>query len=111
MSGGTIMRHDCGRLLIQGQRCECDPIPERDCDCTFDGNRQIIGPFCNSEIRRVWAECLIRQEVENGTTMSDRSIASEWVWEDCGCGTHDRHRIYCGPHFIAALHDEGDGDE
>ena len=54
MSGGTITRHECGRLIILGQRCVCDPIPERECDCRTDGNRQVLGPTCRERIDRAW---------------------------------------------------------
>ena len=62
MSAATIVRHDCGRLIIDGQRCVCVATPLRECDCTFDGNTQNIGPFCRAEIHRVWAECVGRPQ-------------------------------------------------
>lgn len=56
MSGGTITRcGDCGRLIIRGQRCICADVEHMDCDCTYSGNKQHIGPQCRQRIRDAWS--------------------------------------------------------
>ena len=52
----------CGRLNIYGAECVCVEKPRRDCDCTYSGNTQHIGPNCKQRIRDVWSAVL------NGTT-------------------------------------------
>jgi hypothetical protein len=49
---------ECQRLNIHGARCVCNPLPERHCDCTYDGNKQNIGPGCRQAINDVWAAAI-----------------------------------------------------
>lgn len=48
----------CSRLNVRGARCVCTTAPTMTCDCSYDGNQQIIGPICSQRIRDVWAECV-----------------------------------------------------
>lgn len=49
-----FQRCTCLRLNLRGQRCICTTTGERPCDCTYDGNRQIVGPECSEHIRDAW---------------------------------------------------------
>jgi hypothetical protein len=50
---------DCGRL-IHGATCVCAPNPTSRCDCTFDGNKQNIGPECHRRMMDVWSDAIRR---------------------------------------------------
>lgn len=58
MSAGTITRHECGRLIIRGQRCVCDPVTPYRCDCTSSGNNEHTGDYCRSKRREAWARAI-----------------------------------------------------
>ena len=60
MSGGSIVRHDCGRLVIYGQRCVCSPARYLDCDCKNDGNRELRGGNCALRDREAWRRAIQR---------------------------------------------------
>lgn len=51
---GAIVRHECGRLIIYGQRCVCDPVEASTCDCTANGNDEIEGVGCREHRRKAW---------------------------------------------------------
>ena len=50
----------CGRLNIHGARCVCDPTKPIDCDCTYTGNEQHIGPRCQQRINDTWSAVIRR---------------------------------------------------
>lgn len=54
MAAGSIVRHDCGRLIIWGQTCECEDVIRLSCDCTSDGNTEHTGPTCAYRERAAW---------------------------------------------------------
>jgi hypothetical protein len=58
MSGGRIVRHECGRLLIYGQRCVCDPIAPYTCDCTSSDNYEYQGDHCRQMRREAWSRAV-----------------------------------------------------
>lgn len=51
---GVIVRHKCGRLIFDGQRCICDPVKPFVCDCTADGNDEHEGVGCRIQRRKAW---------------------------------------------------------
>ncbi len=54
MTTGSIIRHDCVRLIIYGQRCACSPVEPFFCDCSASGNHEFEGAGCRAHRRRVW---------------------------------------------------------